>query len=147
MTALDTIVCCVDDSPAAGRALEHAIALRERVGGALTVVHVVAPPAFLVSLAAGLGGAPVHDDRAEREAARVWLKSLAEGAGAEAVLLEGHPADTLCDWVAENGGDVIVVARHRGRIESALLGSFARHLSQHAPCPVLLIPPAHPEGD
>lgn len=134
------IACCIDESEAAGRALAHAAAIRDLVGGRLRVVHVIAPPAFLVSMAASLGGAPVHDPQLEREAAEMWLGEQAQATGADAVLLEGHPASTACAWAREAGCDLLVAARHRGLMERALLGSFASYLAHHAPCPVLLVP-------
>jgi universal stress protein F len=95
-----------------------------------------------VSMAASLGGAPVHDDDGQREAGRMWLDEVAANTpGAEPVLLAGHPGETACDWAEENAVDVMVAASHGGRFERALLGSFAAYLTQHAPCPVLLIPP------
>ncbi len=137
----DHIACFIDDSDAASRALGHATALRDAAGGRLSIVHVLAPPAFLVSLAAGLGGAPVHDTEVEREAAEMWLAEEARSAGAESVLLEGHPASTACDWAREAGVDVMVAATHRGLVERTLVGSFASYLTHHAPCAVLLVPP------
>ena len=99
-------------------------------------------PAFLTSLAASLGGAPVHDTALEYEAAEMWLAEQIEGRdGAEAVLLEGHPAEAACEWARESGCDVLVVASHRGRVERVFVGSFAGHVAHNAPCPVLLIPP------
>ncbi|HET6691636.1 MAG TPA: universal stress protein [Miltoncostaeaceae bacterium] len=137
------VACCIDDSAAATRALAHADALRTLAGGKLTVLHVMPSPAFLTTLAAGLGGAPVHDSELEREAAEMWLAEQIHGRGnAEAVLLEGHPSEAAVDWAREAGCDVLVAARHSGRVERVLVGSFARHLVDHAPCPVLLIPPA-----
>jgi nucleotide-binding universal stress UspA family protein len=106
---------------------------------------VLAPPAFLVSLAAGLGGAPVHDTEVEKEAAEMWLAEEARSVSAEAVLLEGHPASTATEWAAEAGVDLMVAATHRGLVERALLGSFAGYLAHHAPCPVFLVPPE--QGD
>ncbi len=135
------IACFIDDSEAAARALEHAVALRDATGAKLSVIHVLAPPAFLVSLAAGLGGAPVHDTEVEKEAAEMWLAEEARSAGAEAVLLEGHPASTAVGWARDSDADVLVAASHRAVVERALLGSFAGYLAHHAPCPVFLIPP------
>ena len=136
------IGCCIDDSAAAARALAHADALRALVGGRLSVVHVIPSPAFLTSLAASLGGAPVHDTELEHEAAEMWLDEQVQGReGAEAVLLEGHPAEVACVWARESECDVLVVASHRGRVERVLIGSFADYVAHHAPCPVLLIPP------
>ena len=101
-------------------------------------------PAFLTSLAASLGGgARARRREMEREAAEMWLEEQVHGReGAEAVLLEGHPAEAAVDWASEAGCDVMVAARHRGRVERMLLGSFAGHLVHHAPCAVCsLIPP------
>jgi nucleotide-binding universal stress UspA family protein len=102
---------------------------------------VLAPPAFLVSLAAGLGGAPVHDTEVEKQAAEMWLAEEARSVDAEAVLLEGHPASTATEWAPEAGVDIMVAATHRGLVERALLGSFAGYLAHHATCPVFLVPP------
>lgn len=138
----DHIACFIDGSEPAQRALEHAAALRALSGGRLRVVHVVATPAFLVTLAVGLGGAAVHDPEVEREAAEMWLAEQVRGReGAEPVLLEGHPASAACEWAAAEDVDVMVAARHRGLVERALLGSFAGHIAHHAHCPVLLVPP------
>jgi universal stress protein A len=139
------IACFIDESEAASRALAHAAALRDAAGARLSVVHVLAPPAFLVSLAAGLGGAPVHDTEVEKEAAEMWLAEEARAVSADAVLLEGHPASTATEWAARAGVDVMVAATHRGLVERALLGSFASYLAHHAPCPVFLVPPE--QGD
>jgi universal stress protein A len=139
------IACFIDESEAASRALAHAAALRDATGARLSVVHVLAPPAFLVSLAAGLGGAPVHDTEVEKEAAEMWLAEEARAGSADAVLLEGHPASTATEWAARAGVDVMVAATHRGLVERALLGSFASYLAHHAPCPVFLVPPE--QGD
>jgi len=146
-TAFSHIACCIDDSGAGRTALEHARALRDLSGGRLSVVHVIAPAPFLVSMAASLGGAPVHDAEAERRAGEMWLGEIAAGVpGAEAVLLEGHPGEAACDWARENAVDAMVVATHAGRIERALVGSFAAFVTQHAPCPVLLVPPTVSPG-
>lgn len=142
MTDFAHIACFIDGSEAAGRAMVQAEALRALSGGRLSVVHVVASPSFLVSLAAGLGGGAVHDPEVEREAAGMWLdEQVRDRAGATAVLLEGHPASEACAWAAAEGVDVMVAASHRGLVERALLGSFASHIAHHGPCPVLLVPP------
>jgi nucleotide-binding universal stress UspA family protein len=135
------IACCIDDSEAAARSLAHGAALRELTGGRLTVVHVHAPPPVLVSMAATLGGAPVHDDATEHEAARMWLAEQVRTVDAEGVLLEGDPAPTACAWAKDAGCDLLVAASHRGLVERVLLGSFASYVAHHAPCAVLLIPP------
>lgn len=138
------IACFIDGSDAARTGLDHAIALRALSGGHLSVVHVVASPGYLVSLAASFGGGTLPDSGLEREAAEMWLAEQARDIeGAEPVLLEGHPASTACDWAREAGCDLLVVATHRGLVERALLGSFAGHVAHNAPCPVVLVPPSN----
>lgn len=137
-----SIACFIDESDAAQRALDEATALRAITGGRLRIVHVVAPPMFLLSMAASIGGAPVHDPEAERRAAEMWLDEQVRAIdGAEAVLLEGHPQSTAVEWAAAGNCDLMIAATHRGLFERALLGSFAGYLAHHAPCPVLLVPP------
>lgn len=136
------IACFIDESDAARQGLAHAAALRDLSGGRLSVVHVIASPGLLVSFAASYGGGTLPDAALEREAAEMWLsEQIRETPGAEAVLLDGHPATTAVEWAGENDCDVIVVATHRGLVERSLLGSFAGHVAHNAPCPVLLVPP------
>ncbi len=139
----DHIACFIDDSDAATRALAHAAALRDAAGGKLSVVHVLAPPAFLVSLAARpRRRAGRTTPEVEREAAEMWLAEEARSAGAEAVLLEGHPASTAVRLGARGRR-----GRHgrrdppRPRGARRSLGSFAGYVAHHAPCAVLLVPP------
>ncbi len=137
------IACFIDDSDAARRGLAHAASLRALTGARLSVVHVVASPGYLVSLAASFGGGTLPDADLEREAAAMWLdEQVREIEGAEPVVLEGHPAAAATDWAEENGCDLIVLATHRGLVERSLIGSFAGHVAREAPCPVLLVPPA-----
>lgn len=141
----DHIACFIDESDAAGRALAEAAALRALSGGRLRVVHVVAPPSFLISLGSVVGGSVPFDDRPEMEVALAWLTNRAgEYEGAEPVLLEGHPASVACDWAREEGCSVMVAASHKGAVERVFLGSFAGYVAHHAPCPVLLVPPEAP---
>lgn len=145
--AYQHIACFIDESPAARLGLDHASALRALVAGRLSVVHVVPSPGYLVTLATSLGGGTLPDAGLEREAATMWLdEQVRDREGAEAVLLEGNPAQEACDWAAETGCDLMVVATHRGLMERSLLGSFAGHMAHNAPCPVLLVPPVA-EGD
>lgn len=132
------VAACVDGSDAARGALMEARTLADAAGGRLSVVHVIPPPPFIATLAAGFGGGPVHDPDTEREAAAMWLAEEAARVGGEPVLLEGQPPSTACAWAREAGCDLIVAAGHSGALERAVLGSFASYLAHHAPCAVLL---------
>lgn len=129
------IACCVDDSPASTRALAEARRLRALGPGRLSLVHVSPRPLIEAPAPGAPPGAPrdVADDE------RAWLQATAAGvAGAEPVALTGPAAGAAMDWAREAGPDLIVAAAHRGRVERALLGSFAAHVAREAPCPALL---------
>jgi nucleotide-binding universal stress UspA family protein len=126
------IACCVDESEASGRALAEARRLHDVGGGRLSIVHSVAPPALY-------GGAYDPADPTLPADEVEWFRDLVAGVpGAEAVLLQGHAADTVVTWAEDAGVDLIVAAAHRGLVERMLLGGFAAYLAYHAPCPVLL---------
>jgi universal stress protein F len=130
------IACCVDDSEGSRLALAEARRLRDLGEGRLRLVHVATAGVMFV----GAPEAPVTDVVGAVAASRRWLDELAAGVpGAEAVLLEGDPPGAVVEWAREERPDLIVAASSRGFIERLLLGSFATHLAQHAPCSVLLV--------
>ena len=107
-------------------------------------------PTGVASLAAGSGAGlalpdPETWDRlAEkaRAAARDELDRTvgALGITAQARLLQGDPADALCQEAAAAQVDLIVVGSHgSGVLRRALLGSVSHAVLHHAPCPVLVV--------
>jgi len=55
------------------------------------------------------------------------------------VVLHGHPAGEAVRWAGQNAVDLLVCASHHGLAHRVALGSFAHHLVNHAPCPVLVL--------
>jgi nucleotide-binding universal stress UspA family protein len=55
---------------------------------------------------------------------------------------EGLPGEVIVDQASEIDADLIVVGTHRGvgGLTRMLLGSTARYVTQHAGCPVLVVP-------
>lgn len=130
------IACCIEDSPGSRRALAEARRLRAFGPGRLTLVHVT-PPSIVYGESLGV---PPEEEIAD--VASTWLaEQTAAVAGAESVLLSGHPAGAVCAWAHEQHPDLLVAGAHRGRLERVALGSFASYLAYHAPCPVLLVRP------
>jgi nucleotide-binding universal stress UspA family protein len=136
------IGCCIDDSPAAALALEHARGLWSPGRTHLSLVH-VAPRALLVDAVEGGTRVSPRDLNATE---RAWLGArAAEIPGAAAVLLEGVTGPEICRWAAAAGVDLLVSARHHGGWDRATQGSVTRHLVDHAPCAVLVVrQEAHP---
>lgn len=128
--------CCVDGTPAADVAIAHARDLWAPGETTLSIVHVAPRPLIMETV----DGAEVPSPRDINSTERAWLTALVAGVpGAEAVLLEGSPGPEICRWAAEAGVDLLVCARHHGALGSVVLGSVARHLVDHAPCPVLVV--------
>jgi len=133
------ICCCIDESEAATRALAEARRLRALGQGRLTLLHVVQyPPPYTSGF-----GTWVPNPADLMAAAEGWLGAIdREVPEGEAVLLEGHPPDEACRWAADQAVDLLVCAAHRNLAQRIALGSFAHHLVNHAPCPVLVLRPA-----
>jgi nucleotide-binding universal stress UspA family protein len=133
----------VDGSPSSRTALRWALAEGGRRGSTVEVLHAWEVPAIV---GPAPGGYP-YDTEALDQAARALLDTMVEEATAEAsgVAVErravgGGPAAALLD--AAQGATLIVVGRRGlGGFRRLLLGSVSDHLSRHAPCPVVVMPP------
>jgi nucleotide-binding universal stress UspA family protein len=117
----------------------------------VTVVCVLdTPGAATAGLESGFAGGMVSD----AEVNRAW--ELAEEEGASALLRTAEALDTaapieqvsrtgdagpaICRLAEEVAADVIVVgSRGRGAIKRALLGSVSTHVTNNAPCPVVVV--------
>ena len=134
-TAFRHIAVCLDDSDAARRALAEARRLRTFGEGRLSILHVVQwPPPFSTGY-----GLQINLDEM-LSGARRWLDEATEDVDeGTAIVLQGHPAGEAVRWAADNAVDLIVCASHHGLAHRVALGSFAHHLVNHAPCPVLVL--------
>ncbi|MGH9171642.1 MAG: universal stress protein [Acidimicrobiales bacterium] len=64
------------------------------------------------------------------------------GGEAEVRVEQGNPGDTICAVAAAEEVDLIVVGSHHIGALTRILGrSVSEDVAQHAPCPVLVIPP------
>ena len=79
-----------------------------------------------------------------KQAAETFLEGLAthvpDGVTVEPVVTRGRPAHELLRQ-AENADMLVVGSRGRGGFAGLLLGSVSQQVVQHAPCPVVVIPP------
>lgn len=65
-----------------------------------------------------------------------WLK----GHDAEFLIRKGKPADEIREFAREQMFDLVILGTHgRSAVSKTLLGSIARNVAEHAPCPVLLV--------
>lgn len=139
----ERIVIGVEESPESLVALRQAARLLEPDGR--LVLTAVADVALAVD--AGWAATQVLED-IESEARTALSAALAEAPGAEAVLLDGAPADALLKAARHQGADLVAVGTHgSSRTKGILLGSVATLMLHEAPCPVLIARPSTDDAE
>jgi nucleotide-binding universal stress UspA family protein len=134
------IVVGVDGSEAAATALRFAAAEAHRRGASLEVVH-----AWTFPYLAEASPAMLDFDFAQGAAellAQVVRDTLGDepGVPVEQVVVRSTPAEALT--TRAEGADLVVVgSRGRGGFAGLLLGSVSQQVANHAPCPVVIVPP------
>lgn len=136
------ILIAVDDSQPAAWAVDVGAALAERTGGALTLVHVLAPPRAV----AAEGVVMITEDEIDRLRADgtavldAAAARLPAGTPVRTVLREGAAGIEIVDEARAIGADFIVMgSRGRGRLSHFVLGSAAESVIREAPCPVVTV--------
>ncbi len=140
--AIATIGVAYDDGPEARAALAAAGRLAQRLQARIVLLGVVPFPLMAADPMAPALAVQVADAARERLAA-----ALQEAAGrlpaaldSEVRMFEGAVGSTLAD-AAGDGIDLLVCgSRGYGPLRGVLLGSVSRHLADHAPSPMLVVP-------
>jgi nucleotide-binding universal stress UspA family protein len=123
------IVCGVDDSNEARRALDATVDLAQRLDVRPVIVRV--------------GQAPMLYERESAELV-AWAAGSNPPQDAEYKIVYGMPAESLVHAANEIGATLIVVgSRARGRIAAALRGSASADVIARSACPVLVVPNAN----
>lgn len=137
--AVARIVVGVDGSPASYAALRWAVRYAGLVGGAVEAIAAWELPGLQ-----NWSGPAVDMDFDADEARQRMRQELTgvlgpDSAGQVAAhLVHGNAADVLLR--AAQGAEALVVgSRGRGGFARALLGSVSQHVSQYAPCPVVIV--------
>ncbi|MER6399463.1 universal stress protein [Kitasatospora sp. NPDC059973] len=136
------IVVGVDGSPASERALRWAIDYARLAGGGVRAIAAWEYPAFYGW--AGLAMPPAEGFNPEELAGRTLSETVAKVAGADAgvrvaeTVMPGNAAQALLE-AAQGAALLVVGSRGLGGFSGALLGSVSRHLTEHAPCPVVVV--------
>jgi nucleotide-binding universal stress UspA family protein len=144
---METMVVGVDGSEGGAAALEFAAQEAAFRGARLRIVAAWEIP---VAVYGGAGYAPTPPlDPATLDAFRARAEQVAEDAlatvkklqpslEADAVAVNGQPADALLD---QSGDAALIVVGRRGLggFRSLLLGSVSQQVVQHATCPVVVV--------
>ena len=152
-TLFTTTVCPVDCSDYSVRALRYAIALAGRLGGRVTILHVVNPLLLQAAAAAYDVAAMSRDTDAEL---RALANAMTSDPGAMRPFPEirtavrvGDPATEIISCGEEEHADLIVMGTHgRSGYRRMFYGSVTEHVLRRSSVPVLAVPPSNLErGD
>ncbi len=140
---LQTVAVAYHDSEESTAALAAAEDLARRLDARLSVIAVLEPSMNY----AGAPGAPyITGELLERLQQRMKehvhevVDAVASERGADVRILTGPAGTTLVD-ACRDGVDLLVTgSRGYGPARSVLLGSVSRHVIDHAPCPVIVVP-------
>lgn len=133
------LLVAYDGSRSAHSAFDFALDLARRFGAEMHVIGVARPPEFGTEVETE---AVIENSRRHYIRELLPLKSRVEGIAAHFEVLVGHPAETIVRYAEGHGVDHIVVG-HRGHtlFDRWRLGSVARQVMAHAPCPVTVVRP------
>lgn len=143
---LEHILVPTDFSELSRRAVPIARALANMTGAAVHLLHVVQ----LVEIAlevpeAGILRRKVPADCAELERRLAELGDAEFGrAGVPFVtaIRNGDPARAIAKYAREIGADRIIIGTHGdGVLRQLFRGSVSKTVLEHAPCPVVMVPP------
>ena len=146
------VVVGVDGSEHARRALRWAVDEARLRNWAVVAVHAyTVPPYLLAAEPVPLGVVPPDPallQQVETSAEKLLAEEIEQvdtkDLDIEGRVVAGPPADALLTAARE--GDLLVAgSRGHGGFKGLLLGSVSQQLANHAPCPVVIVPP--PERD
>jgi nucleotide-binding universal stress UspA family protein len=129
MINVSNILYATDFSPHSNQAYFHAVAMAERHGADLTILHVCRPD----------DEEKCHDVSHWREQLE-QIRPLNPDIAVRHVLLVGEPADEITGYADAHRIDLIVMGTHgRTGLERLLMGSVAEQVLRDARCSVLVV--------
>jgi nucleotide-binding universal stress UspA family protein len=143
MLSINRILCAVDFSAPSARALQYALALAERLGAQVDVIHVYEFPNFAVEDGAVELPPYMQESLAMRLRERLeqFVKEKAvEGPKTSTHLLEGIPYLQIVEAAKGHQADLVVIGTHgRTGLSHMMLGSVAERVVRTSEVPVLTI--------
>lgn len=137
------ILVGIDFSDSSAGAMYHALALAEKLGAVLHLVH-IAPSTSNLAVPTDIGmGMPAEFEDAKR--AREQLERLRVMLGAKSAveihLRMGDAVQGLLQTITELVPDMVVIGSHgRSAVMRILLGSVSTQIIHQCPVPVLVVP-------
>jgi len=126
---LRRILCPVNYSAAAGRAIEVAVSLGKRFDAEVIALYVIEKKSF------------DGDLDAEKERLRVWTRSLVpRPTRPMPLVVAGNGAAEVLRYAEQNDIDLVVVGARRGRFsDTTVFGTTTERVTRNATCAVLTV--------
>lgn len=139
------ILIPTDGSELAGKAVQHGLALAQRIAAKVTALTVLPPFHVFTTDTQMIEDTPARyrtrmQQHAEKTLGAVAQAAQAAGVACETVQVEHeHPYQAIIDTAAARGCDLIVMASHgRHGISAIVLGSETVKVLTHSKIPVLV---------
>lgn len=152
MIPIKKILCPTDFSEPSREAIKIASELASHFKSELCLVHIVSPVPILPFPEGIPPTFDVHSYQQELEASsrkalqEVVRQMESNQVHSRLIMVQGDPAKQITDLAREEKPDIMVLSTHgKTEWERLIFGSVAEKVIRLAPCPVLLIPPAHVE--
>lgn len=137
------ILCTLDGSALAEKALPHAVALARAFAARLTLLRVVEVPpvpAMPELMTVEVDLLPHLMAEAKQYIDRKVAEVREDYPTVGGQVVEGRAAEAIADYAADNDVDLIVMATHgRSGLSRLAFGSVADRVLRLAHCPVLLV--------
>ena len=127
-STLRRILCPVNYSAAAGRAIEVSVSLGKPFGAEVIALHVIEDKTV------------DRDLDAEAERLRVWCRGLLPEPTIQPLVVAGSAAAEVLRYAEHNEIDLVVVGAQRERYsDQTVLGTTTERVTRNAPCAVLTV--------
>jgi nucleotide-binding universal stress UspA family protein len=128
-TSFERIVCPVNYTAVAAKALNYALLFASAFDSELTVLYLVEK------------GVRSDELELEAERIRVWVGDVPRSIKLKLIVREGRPAQDGLEYVDEHHADLLVLgAKRKQSLNRSVLGTTTEELTRLAMCPVLTVP-------
>ena len=144
IAVIQRILFATDFSEPAKCAQAYALALAEKFGAELHVLHAVAEDVFVPAPDLAAEWLQTETERSRQRMQTELGPDWSAKGRAVQVIRQGHAVQETVQYAKESNADLIVIGTHgRTGLASLLLGSVAEKIVRLATCPVLTV---HPRG-
>jgi universal stress protein A len=137
---IQRILVPIDFSKNSRRALNHAIALAEKFGARITLLHATSPVVYPTEVGILVADQKSIMARLQKKLMRLGHSLLPEKLRDKVIVREGQAHDEITTLAKKLKTDLIVLTTHgHTGLARVLMGSTAERIVRHAPCPVLTV--------